>query len=162
MLKKWFFIAAAITCSCQAQASELELNINLAKHSGEYHNPYVAAWLEDDSGKTVRTLVLWREGGKWLKDLRTWWRKVGRRNKQVVDAVTSATRPAGNYQLTFKLEDDHGQALPQGTYRLKLEVVREHGGRGISQQAFTINGETQSYTLSATAETMPSSFSIKE
>lgn len=161
-MKKWVLLLVALVFAAKAQATEIELSINLAKQSGEYHNPYVAAWIENDSGKSVRTLVLWREGAKWLKDLRTWWRKVGRRNKTLVDGITSATRPAGNYNLSFPAVDDNKKPLAQGDYTLKVEVVRENGGRAIIKQKFSINGQAQSYTLKATPETNQATFSIKE
>ena len=162
MIKKWALFLVILFSAGKSQATELELSINLAKQTGEYHNPYVAAWIENDSGKSVRTLVLWREGAKWLKDLRTWWRKVGRRNKDLVDAVTSATRPAGDYKLNFVALDDQDQPLAQGNYTLKVEVVRENGGRAIIKQKFSLNGQAQSYQLKATGETGPATFSIKE
>lgn len=161
-MKKWALLLVALVFAAKAQATEIELSINLAKQSGEYHNPYVAAWIENDSGKSVRTLVLWREGAKWLKDLRTWWRKVGRRNKALVDGITSATRPAGSYNLSFPAVDDNKKPLVPGDYTLKVEVVRENGGRAIIKQKFSINGQAQSYTLKATPETNQATFSIKE
>lgn len=161
-MKKWVLLLVALVFAVKAQATEIELSVNLAKQSGEYHNPYVAAWIENDAGKSVRTLVLWREGAKWLKDLRTWWRKVGRRNKALVDGITSATRPAGNYNLSFQANDDQEQPLAKGEYTLKVEVVRENGGRAIIKQKFSINGKAQTYTLKATPETNQATFSIKE
>jgi hypothetical protein len=162
MKKLSLFMIGAMLFFGRANATELELNINLAKQTGEYHNPYVAAWIENDQGKSVRTLVLWREGAKWLKDIRTWWRKVGRRDQQLVDAMTSATRPAGDYNLNFKANDDQDQPLADGHYTLKLEIVREHGGRAIIKQKFSLNGQAQSYTLKATPETNQTQFLIKE
>jgi hypothetical protein len=50
----------------------LQLSLNLPPQAGEYHNPYVAVWIEDSAGESVRMLVLWREGSKWLKDIRRW------------------------------------------------------------------------------------------
>lgn len=162
MFKNWVLTMVLLLAASKSMATEIELSVNLAKQTGEYHNPYVAAWIENDSGKSVRTLVLWREGAKWLKDIRTWWRKVGRRNKSIVDGVTSATRPAGDYRLTFKANGDNQKPLAQGSYTLKLEVVRENGGRAIIKQKFKLNGETQSYTLKSTPETAQATFSIKE
>nr|WP_247682620.1 DUF2271 domain-containing protein [Pseudoalteromonas sp. MMG013] len=146
----------------EAQSTEIELSINLAKQTGEYHNPYVAVWIEDDAGKSVRTLLLWREGAKWLKDIRTWWRKVGRRAPELVDSITSATRPAGDYRLNFKASDDQGNRLENDNYTLKVEVVRENGGRAIIKKKFSLNGQAQTYTLKATPETNIATFSIKE
>lgn len=119
-------------------------------------------WLEDTSGKSVRTLVLWREGSKWLKDIRRWWRKVGRKDEQLVDAMTSATRAAGLYQLSFRALDDNNKNLPNGEYILNIEVVRENGGRGMTKQTFILNGANQTFTLAKNAELSNSTFTIKE
>ena len=162
MIKAWAFLVFTLIFTVQARGAEIELSINLAKQTGEYHNPYVAVWIEDDAGKSVRTLVLWREGAKWLKDIRTWWRKVGRRAPELVDSVTSATRPAGDYRLNFSANDDNGEPLAQGNYTLKFEVVRENGGRAMIKQKFRLNGQAQSYDLQGTLETNPTTFSIKE
>lgn len=162
MVRKWALLLVLLFITGKSQATEIELSVNLAKQTGEYHNPYVAAWIENESGKSVRTLLLWREGAKWLKDLRTWWRKVGRRNKKLVDGITSATRPAGDYRLSFKALDDNDKPLAEGEYTLKVEVVRENGGRAIIKQKFKLNGESQSYQLKATPETNKATFSIKE
>lgn len=162
MFKTFFILLMLIAFNTHLKATELSLSINLAKQTGEYHNPYVAAWIEDETGQSVRTLLLWREGAKWLKDLRTWWRKVGRKNPSLVDGITSATRPAGNYKLNFSTLDDQDSPLKKGTYILKVEVVRENGGRAIIKQNFTLNGQAQSFTLPSTQETEQALFIIKE
>ncbi|REL28891.1 DUF2271 domain-containing protein [Thalassotalea euphylliae] len=148
--------------SSQALATELKLELNLPQQTGEYHNPYVAIWLEDSSGKSIRTLALWREGAKWLKDIRRWWRKVGRKDAELVDAITSATHAAGRYQLSFDAVDDNQQPLAAGDYILRIEVVRENGGRSMVKQPFTLTGKSQRFTLAATPETAQSTFIIKE
>jgi hypothetical protein len=144
-----------------SSAAELQLSLTLPSKAGEYHNPYVAVWLEDSSGKSVRTLVLWRERAKWLKDIRRWWRKVGRKDSELVDSITSATRAAGRYQLDFNALDDDKDPLAAGDYVLNVEVVRENGGRGIIKQKFTLNGADQTFTLAANSEMAKSMFTIK-
>lgn len=146
----------------QVMATDFELTLSLPKQTGEYHNPYVAVWVENDKGKSVRTLLLWREGAKWLKDIRRWWRKVGRKDAEFVDGITSATRAAGEYQLTFNANTDKGVELAQGKYTLLIEVVRENGGRSIIKQAFVLDGSEQEFTLTPTSETGKSFFKIKE
>ena len=148
--------------SANAAVTELKLELNLPAQSGEYHNPYVAAWIEDDHGQSVRTLVLWREGAKWLKDIRRWWRKVGRKDQSIVDAMTSATRPAGRYQLNFKALDDQQQPLSRGNYVLRIEIVRENGGRSMTKQPFTLDGSSHQFTVAKTSEIAQSLFIIKE
>lgn len=151
-----------LTSTAQVTATELQLALKLPAQAGEYHNPYVAVWVENSKGQSARTLVLWREGSKWLKDIRRWWRKVGRKDADFVDGITSATRAAGHYQLNFDALDDKGEPLTSGRYTLRIEVVRENGSRAMIKQAFTLNGKAQQYTLSATSETAKSIFTIKE
>lgn len=160
--KLFFVLCLWLGCLSVSSATELQLSLKLPTQQGEYHNPYVAVWVEDNKGKSVRTLALWRENSKWLKDIRRWWRKVGRKDANLVDAVTSATRAAGDYQLNFEALDDDKQSLPNGDYVLNIEVVRENGGRGMTKQKFTLNGSSQTFKLAANSEAAQSIFTIKE
>lgn len=170
MKKKWAITPlitgliwlGGVSSISSVNATELQLSLKLPTQQGEYHNPYVAIWIENASGKSVRTLALWRGESKWLKDIRRWWRKVGRKDAQLVDAMTSATRAAGKYPLTFQALDDQQRALPAGNYVLNIEVVRENGGRGMSKQKFTLNGTSQKFTLAANTELASTTFTIKE
>ena len=108
---------------------------------------------ENSERKSVKTIELWVGKDEWLKDLRSWWRKVGRYDRELVDAVTSATRPAGKYKFSWDGKDDSGQALPQGDYTLHIEVVREHGGRNYLRQKMTLANSDMTYQLKPTEET---------
>ena len=138
----------------------LNIELTLKQQLGEYHPPYVASWIENSQGKPVRTLLLWREQAKWLKDIRRWWRKVGKKDAELVDAITSATRITGKYPLSFLAENDEKSSLQKGRYTLFIEVVRENGGRAIIRQPFTLNGEKATFTLAATNETDEIKFSV--
>lgn len=140
--------------------AEITIELALKKQSGEYHRPYVASWIETVKGKSVRTLLLWREQAKWLKDIRRWWRKAGRKDANLVDAITSATRAAGKFQLSFLAEDDDKKSLKNGQYTLFIEVVRENGGRAIIRQPFSLNGSKETFSLAATNETDQIKFSV--
>jgi thiamine biosynthesis lipoprotein ApbE len=94
---------------------------------GRYRRPYVAVWVEDADGKAVRTLAVWGNASRWLPELTDWW-KIGRGDAALVRAVTRATRGPGKYELAWDGKDDKGTALGQGTYTIKVEVSREHGG----------------------------------
>lgn len=160
MIKKTLLILCLalvlIPASKSTQASEpsqLKIELILAAQTGEYHAPYVAAWLENENNKAVRTLLLWRTDPKWLKDIRRWWRKIGRKDSTLVDAVTSATHGVGKYPLTFNAEDDDLSPLANGKYTLYIEVVREKGGRAIVKQAFNLNGKSASYQIKPSPET---------
>lgn len=100
----------------------------------EYHRPYVAVWLEKaDETKAADLAVLYdvkkanAEGEKWLKDLRSWWRKGGRDLDMPADGVSGATRQPGTHTLTFSASRLF--RLPAGQYFVVIEAVREVGGR---------------------------------
>lgn len=90
---------------------------------------------------------------EWLKDLRSWWRKVGRYDRELVDAVTSATRPAGEYRFVWDGLDDSGNRVEQGEYTFYVEVVREHGGRNYLREKMTLAEADFTQHLKPTEET---------
>jgi len=106
----------------------------------EYHRPYVAIWLERADQSVASTLSVWYdvktrsgegEGTKWLKDMRQWWRRIGRELQMPQDGVSTATRPVGKHVLNFS---EGSVALPKlapGAYKLFVEASREHGGREV-------------------------------
>ena len=154
------FILPASAQANENSLANLEIKLTLKQQQGEYHPPYVAAWLENTERKSVRTLILWRKEPKWLKDIRRWWRNVGRKDAELVDAITSATHAAGTFPLSFKATDDQQQALPAGDYTLYIEVVREKGGRVLLKQTFTLDNKAQHFTLNETAETGNITFTV--
>jgi thiamine biosynthesis lipoprotein ApbE len=109
----------------------LQLKTPAATPKG-YRKPYVAAWIEDKSGKPVRTLTVWGNAQKYLKDLPAWWANA-KTNRTLISSVTRATRPAGKYSLIWNGLDDDGKPVPAGTYTVALEVVREHGSRALQR-----------------------------
>jgi len=94
----------------------------------------MAAWVEDLEGRRVRLLALWFDRGemKYVRDLNTFWKEAwvlqgGGSNPRQLRAWTRATRSPGRYTLTWNGLDDTGEAVPQGRYRLRLDVNRENG-----------------------------------
>lgn len=115
---------------------ELLLEVEIATLEGfRVHRPYVAAWIEDASGKSVRTLSLWvqteRRGPKWIPDLRRWFRGEEARRQadqgDLIQTVSSATRGAGKYSLVWDGKNDKGSLVDQGDYTVCIEATREHG-----------------------------------
>lgn len=136
------------------ESAKLDVQFELPKiDTTMYARPYVAVWVEDSSRKSVKTIELWVGKDEWLKDLRSWWRKVGRYDRELVDAVTSATRPAGQYRFVWDGKSDSGEKLEQGEYTIHIEVVREHGGRNYLRQKVMLGCENVSYQLKPTEET---------
>jgi thiamine biosynthesis lipoprotein ApbE len=106
---------------------QVTVSVELPKVDAKrYRKPYVAVWVENDKGKAIRTLSVWGNAPKYLKDLNDWW-KIGKNDSDLVKAVTRATRGPGKYELAWDGKDDKGVALPQGTYTVRVEVHREFG-----------------------------------
>lgn len=111
----------------------------------EYHRPYVALWLERGDNSFVSNLsVLYdvkkkdNAGTKWVKDMRTWWRKSGRDVTLPLDGVSGATRAAGEQKLTYGPARTQFDKLPAGDYQLVIEAAREAGGRELVRVPFKL------------------------
>jgi hypothetical protein len=116
---------------------KLEIALQLKQpnvDSKRLRKPYVAVWIEDQSGQSVRTLTVWGNAPKYLKDLPAWW-AIAKDDRALVSSVTRATRPAGKYTLVWNGLDDNEKPVPPGGYSVVLEVVREHGSRAIQRAA---------------------------
>ena len=102
--------------------------------------PFVAVWVEDSTGKRVRTVAVWGRERKYLRELRAWW-KIAQTQPEWAATVTRATRNAGQHRIEWDGKDDQGQPLPMGTYTLTIEAAREHGTYAI-QHAPIVCGKT--------------------
>lgn len=131
-----------------AVAADLSVKFDLPQlNVAEYHKPYVAIWLERaDQSVAANLAVLYdlkkdAAGDKWVKDLRTWWRKAGRDAKFPLDGVSGATRPAGSQTMKFDGAKHGLEKLPAGDYKLVVEASREAGGRELVKVPFTWTGK---------------------
>lgn len=100
---------------------------------GGWKRPYVAVWIEDITGSPVRTLALWYDNDRWLRDLRRWTRS-NAETPRLASLVSQATRKAGAYQLTWDGTDDEGRQVIANRYLVCIEVVREHGSYQLIRQ----------------------------
>jgi hypothetical protein len=132
--------------SGSAVAADLSVKFELPQlNVAEYHKPYVAMWIEKADGSIASTLsVLYdvkkkdNAGEKWVKDMRTWWRKAGRETQLPIDGVSGATRAAGSHTLSFGPARTGIDKLPAGDYKLVVEAAREAGGRELVRVPFTL------------------------
>lgn len=133
-------VAASISLSCaQTWAQQMDVTLSLPRLKvAEYHRPYVAVWVEQPGAGKVTNLSVWydreladREGEKWLKDMRQWWRRSGRSLSMPVDGVSGATRAPGEHKLHFVMGEAPLGTLAEGDYRLMVEAAREVGGREV-------------------------------
>ena len=131
--------------SSWAMATDLSVTFELPRlNVAEYHKPYVAIWIEGPDQAVASTLaVLYdvkkKDGGgeKWVKDMRTWWRKAGRDQQLPIDGVSGATRAPGKHTMSFGAARTRLDKLPAGAYKLVVEAAREAGGREVVRIPFT-------------------------
>jgi hypothetical protein len=128
-----------------AMAADLTVKFDLPQlNVAEYHKPYVAIWIERADQSVASTLAVLYDvkkkdnaGEKWVKDLRTWWRKAGRDVQLPIDGVSGATRAAGTQTMSFAASRAGLDKLPAGDYKLVIEAAREAGGRELVRVPFT-------------------------
>lgn len=119
-----------------AMAADVKLTVGIPRlNVAEYHRPYVAMWLERPDQSFVGNIAVWydlklkdNEGTKWLKDMRQWWRRIGRELKMPVDGLSSATRAAGTHPVDVDPQKAPLAGLAPGEYHLVVEAAREVGG----------------------------------
>jgi hypothetical protein len=149
-----YLVAAVLLCCGSAMAEQqLEIQVELPKiNTGTYHRPYVAVWIENEQQQPVRLVEAWLEKPDWIKDLRRFWRKLGRSEPQLVDAKTGATKGPGNYKVRWDGKDEQGKAVAAGNYVLFVEAAREQGGRNLAKQVFTWDGSAVQIEIKASKE----------
>ena len=145
---------ASAAAAAWDSSMELQVNLEINQPDGvRYNRPYVAVWIEDTSGKSVRTLALWANtyrGTRWLPDLTRWYNA----NSALVSTVSSATRNPGQYSLTWDGKNDKKASLTQGDYYVCIEAAREHGSYQLIRQKVTVS--TKAFTA-----TLPGNLEIK-
>jgi thiamine biosynthesis lipoprotein ApbE len=141
-------------------SQELLISFELARIEGRSHRPFVAVWIEDETGKPVRQLALWYNKPRWLHDLRDWYSlQVGR---ELAASVTSATRSPGEYTLIWDGKDDNGQLVKQGKYTVMIEAAREHGTYQLIREAMDFNGKLKQQSLPGNVEIAAASLDYRQ
>ncbi|WP_299537921.1 DUF2271 domain-containing protein [uncultured Herbaspirillum sp.] len=137
-------MAALFAAAAPAGAAEMTLRIDIPTlNVAEYHRPYLAAWIERTDQSVAANLAVWydmkkkdKEGEKWLKDMRQWWRRSGREQQMPIDGVSGATRAPGEQKLNFGSGKGPIANLAPGDYVLMVEAAREVGGRELVKLPF--------------------------
>ncbi|MFC3116742.1 DUF2271 domain-containing protein [Cellvibrio fontiphilus] len=130
-----------------AMAADLQVSVEIPTlEVAEYHKPYVALWLENEKGESTNLAVWYQlesrgekseKGEEWLKDMRQWWRRIGRDTDMPVDGVSGATRAPGKHTVTFAEGKAPLGKLKPGNYVLMVDAAREVGGRELVKVPFT-------------------------
>jgi len=90
--------------------------------------PYIAVWVENEKGAHVKTIMVYGNERKYLRELSKWYRHT-RDNAELVRSCTRATRPAGEYSFIWRGDDQKNKPVDTGRYVLCIETAYEHGGR---------------------------------
>ena len=111
------------------------VTIDITPTNPNRHRPYVAVWVTDTEGKPVRTLAFWGTKRKYIPDMSKWYGVMSAGARDVIDAVTRATRPVGEYTLEWDGLDDHGTAVKAGEYTFWFEESFENGPHSLRSAA---------------------------
>lgn len=106
----------------------LEASVDIRQFEMKTENPYVALFSKNSTSEYKTHFVL-IEGYKWVKDLKTYWRKIAREDRSRVDAHSGATRKAGSFSRRIDVSLSADEDLSDVVFY--LEVSREKGGREI-------------------------------
>ncbi len=135
--------------------NELLISLELSQQQSFAKRPFAAVWVVDKDGATVKTIALWYNKPRWIRDLREWYRSNGNTftsDPSVFSSTTSATRSPGKYTLKWDGTDDKGNVMKQATYTVYIEVVREHGGYDLLHQKINFNKVGQQFNLKGNVE----------
>jgi len=154
-------VAFAGLAATPALAGGIDMTITIPQLKvAEYHKPYVAVWIEQPGAATAKNLALWydhdkakNEGAKWLRDVRTWWRKAGRSLQLPADGITGATRAPGPQKVTLTEGKGPLGTLAPGYYVLVVEAAREVGGRELLRLPFAWPARGAAQTVRADGKT---------
>jgi len=133
-------VAAAQSSKKAGKASVLEVSFNYQRQAGPGSNQY-AVWIENEKGEFVKTLFVTSyttkgraRGGEQPKRgyivrpacVPVWVKTSKAEDKTNVqlDAVTGATPQSGGLQtFSWDFTDEQEKAVPQGTYKVKVEAT---------------------------------------
>ena len=142
---------------------EVLINFTYAATSGgRVHNPYTAVWIEDTNGSLVSVVAAWYlqepKGQRWLNELRRWYSIGG---VEASSAVTGATRPAGDFSLTWNGTDLNGNPVPAGEYVVLIEAAREKGPYELVTGSLTVSDQGFSADFTPQGELTAASVELK-
>ncbi len=114
------------------------------------YRPYIAFWIEDSDHQMIRTLGVLGKDSRFANHL-SGWRRAGGVN-YALSAVTRATRPNGIYTIAWDGRDDYGHPMPQDTYTICVELVREEGRHVTTTATIVCGAGPAEAVLAATVE----------
>jgi len=137
------------------KGAELQVNFTF---TGSGRNPYIAVWIEDAAGGLVQTIALWfrRSESRYLSQLTRWYDAestlLNNGGTDNLDALASASRAAGSYQVVWDGTDVDGNLVSKGNYVLCIEAARERGPYQVATGPITIGTSGFTTTLADNGE----------
>lgn len=107
----------------------------------------VAIWIEDEQGIFVKTLLAYAQNRK--THLNTWEASTTAAGSafNTVDAVTGATKPShATRSCTWNGTDINGTLVPDGMYKVRMELTDKNSTGNFSTFSFTKDTSTQNLT----------------
>lgn len=140
MIAAMLLSVVAVAQNAKKAEKTLEVSFNYEKQGGPGSNQY-AIWIENEKGEFVKTLFVTSytskgraRGGQpaqrgyivrptcvpvWVKTS-----KAEEKTDEQLDAVTGATpQNSGTQTFSWNFTDEQGKAVPQGTYKVKVEAT---------------------------------------
>lgn len=138
----------SISSDSESSPDEVSITITLPTFDiADYRGPYVSVWISDDKNRLVKSLALRGTSERWLGELRTWWRRIGRKQEDIVDGFAGATKKNMPLNIIWDGLDEYGEPVTTTSLILHVEAAREHGGRTYQKVPFTLNATETSIRL---------------
>jgi hypothetical protein len=118
--------------------------------------PYVAIWVVNANNRVIRVLGVLGNNPRYETDLTSFRNAVRTFDQTKIRSVTRASRPNGLYSVVWDGLDEKGQAMPQGTYTVWIEINREHGRHALAKAVVACDDQPHSIAIAATVESSAS------
>lgn len=135
LLTLFLLISYSSNLFAQQKTEIVGFKVRTTSPGGNYSPKNIGAiWIEDSTGKFVKTLERWANNRKQY--LYTWNNSTG---GNVVDAITSATFSSHKtHDITWNLKDASGNLVPNGIYNLKVEMTDKHAQGPLASFSFPV------------------------
>jgi len=104
-----------------------------------YERPYLSFWLTDNKGLFLRQVLLLGDANRWAQENTRWWRTVGRKQDDLLDASARPTRRPGHYMIEWNGYDFNNHRVTNNNLVLHMEASRENGGHNYRKTAINLN-----------------------
>ena len=152
MIKKLLFVLLVFCFSVDLISAQtvgiLSVSVATSSTGGNFApKNIVAIWIEDNSGKFVKTLLAYADKRKTY--LNTWEASTTTAGSafNTTDAVSGATQPSHTTRAcTWNGTDYNGKQMPDGDYKLRMELTDKNATGNIASYTFSKSTTEQKLT----------------